>query len=134
MGKNDASFAGGNGGIERRILQYVDQWFHHVPNFWLMTSSYLSLVLQISSEKVFRPKKNHVKDSLSLGVWSCRVFIFLSPKPFTVAWPPQVSATGMMRIYIDGQLAVSRQGHPPERLPRKRLYVGQSSASQAGHS
>lgn len=54
------------------------------------------------------------------------------------AWIPQqphlylftVSATGMMRIYIDGQLAVSRQGHPPERLPRKRLYVGQSSASQ----
>ncbi|CAL1127034.1 unnamed protein product [Cladocopium goreaui] len=54
------------------------------------------------------------------------------------AWVPQqphlylftVSASGMMRIYIDGQLAVSRQGHPPERLPRKRLYVGQSSASQ----
>jgi len=41
-----------------------------------------------------------------------------------------VSASGMMRIYIDGQLAISRQGHPPERLPRKRLYIGQSSNSQ----
>ena len=45
---------------------------------------------------------------------------------------PQVSATGMMRIYIDGQLAVSRQGHPPTQCSRKRLYVGQSSNSQAG--
>ena len=40
-----------------------------------------------------------------------------------------VSATGMMRIYIDGQLAVSQQGHPPKRLERKHLYVGKSGAS-----
>ena len=40
-----------------------------------------------------------------------------------------VSATGMMRIYIDGQLAVSQQGHPPKRLERRQLYVGKSAAS-----
>ena len=40
-----------------------------------------------------------------------------------------VSATGMMRIHIDGQLAVSQQGHPPKRLERKHLYVGKSAAS-----
>ncbi|CAJ1411507.1 unnamed protein product [Effrenium voratum] len=38
-----------------------------------------------------------------------------------------VSATGMLRIYIDNQLVVSQQGHPPERMHRKRLYVGRSS-------
>ena len=40
-----------------------------------------------------------------------------------------VSATGMMRIYIDGQLAIAQQGHPPKRLERTHLYVGKSAAS-----
>jgi len=42
-----------------------------------------------------------------------------------------VSATGMMRIYIDGQLVISQQGHPPRRVVRRNLYVGKSARSSA---
>eukprot|EP00931_Biecheleriopsis_adriatica_P084575 TRINITY_DN58471_c0_g1_i1.p1 TRINITY_DN58471_c0_g1~~TRINITY_DN58471_c0_g1_i1.p1 ORF type:complete len:252 (-),score=49.05 TRINITY_DN58471_c0_g1_i1:17-733(-) len=53
------------------------------------------------------------------------------------AWIPEqahlylftVSATGVLRIYVDGQLAISQQGHPPRCLTRRHLYVGQSSAA-----
>ena len=37
----------------------------------------------------------------------------------------------MMRIYIDNQLAIERQGHPPRPCVRRKLYVGRSSESQA---
>ena len=82
---------------------------------------------------------HHVHVLCSIG-WLLLYYLGKSKTIFCSMAPPgdsiaiKVSASGMMRIYIDGQLAVSRQGHPPERLPRKRLYVGQSSASQAGHS
>lgn len=38
-----------------------------------------------------------------------------------------VSATGVMRVYVDNQLAGSSQGHPPRCLERRHLYVGQST-------
>eukprot|EP00913_Durusdinium_trenchii_P008658 g8132.t1 len=41
-----------------------------------------------------------------------------------------VSSTGVMRIYIDNQLAISQPGHPPERKVRTKLYLGRSSNSQ----
>lgn len=46
----------------------------------------------------------------------------------------QVSSTGVMRIYIDNQLAISQPGHPPERKVRTKLYLGRSSNSQAGRA
>eukprot|EP00930_Biecheleria_cincta_P084404 TRINITY_DN73883_c0_g1_i1.p1 TRINITY_DN73883_c0_g1~~TRINITY_DN73883_c0_g1_i1.p1 ORF type:complete len:542 (+),score=89.72 TRINITY_DN73883_c0_g1_i1:46-1671(+) len=51
------------------------------------------------------------------------------------AWVPEqphlymfsISATGTMRIHIDGQLAGEKPGHPPRRVERRHLYVGQNS-------
>lgn len=38
-----------------------------------------------------------------------------------------VSATGVMRVYVDNRLAAAAQGHPPRPMERKNLFVGQSS-------
>lgn len=75
-------------------------------------------------------------DQLGTLTFGCMVAGQVVPLEISQCWEPgqdahsylfTISATGTMKVYLDGELIAALQGRAPRSAPRRQLFVGQSS-------